>query len=62
MTEVMKEWLIGLFAGAAMSFLFCMNGCDEIFYKQGQIDCIQGKVKYERKLQSDGETKWEEKK
>ena len=30
-------------------------------YQKGQTDCIQGKVKYELVVQSNGETKWEEK-
>ena len=38
-----------------MSWVWVDEGC-----KQGQIDCLNGKVKYEKQLNDDGETVWME--
>ena len=45
-----------------VSIGYCVLDINEYSYKQGQIDAINGKIKYELVKQPDGTTEWKEKK
>ena len=55
--EILFMAFIGAIVGGLFTFIVFSHD-----YQKGQTDCIQGKVKYELVVQSNGETKWEEKK
>jgi len=50
--------LFVIFLGAL--FITYNNGVD-VGYKQGQVDCLNGKVKYELKTNEDKSVEWVEK-
>lgn len=50
-------------AGYLVASIICillMVMIDKDAYKQGQIDAINGEIKYELQLQEDGSTAWKE--
>lgn len=58
----MREFIVGIFLGVVLGVLLISAvGSRSVAYKQGQIDALNGNVKYELKKQPDGTTKWEHK-
>ena len=60
-----KEYIfvfIAIMTLLIISGIFVFQKEQEFSYKQGQIDCLNGKIKYELVKQPDGTTEWKEKK
>jgi len=57
------DTLVTVFLGGIVFTLGCvwllMTLTGQYTYKQGQIDCINGKVRYHLVKQEDGSTSWE---
>jgi len=66
----MRKGQVSTFALLMMMFMSFMIGVflqyksdkDLPNYKQGQVDCLNGIIKYELKQQANGEKVWQEKK
>jgi len=55
-----KSYLLGLLVGFGIGFFICgIFSLSQPDYKDGQIDAINGVIKYELQVQADGSTKWE---
>lgn len=49
--------LIGL--GIGINVMNVLNWALDNTYRDGAIQCLQGKIEYELKVQKDGTTRWE---
>ena len=66
MNEYNNAFFAGVIVGLIMGIVALSAGLSSFteqtkYYKQGQIDCINGKIAYELKVQSDGTTVWDKK-
>jgi len=58
----MEKYLVGYIAGMlTIGGLLHMFSEHTVFYKQGQVDALSGKIQFELKTNPDQTTEWESK-
>jgi hypothetical protein len=58
----MDKFLLGVFIGVglmAITISFILKQSENRYYKEGQVDCINGKIKYELRNNEQNEKVWQ---
>ena len=55
----MKDYVAGIAAGLIVGVILSWLYLPTMYYKEGQIDCINGAIYYKLNKQIDGSTMWD---
>lgn len=55
----MHDYILGVVTGLLIGIICTLLICMDVYYRRGQIDCINGAVYYKLEKQIDGAIKWE---